>query len=284
MSARPVPGGGDVPALAPETFARLAAALRGEAGIQLPESKGALVVSRLARRLRALGLPDFESYAQFVAEPGGAGERRAMVEALTTNHTFFGREPHHFEHLRAAVLPDLARRARGGGRVRLWCAGCSTGPEAWTIALNVHAALPDAGALDVRVLATDIDRTVLATAREGRYEAEALEPLGPAEREAGFEPAGAGALSARPALRDLLRFRELNLLAEWPMRGTFDAVFFRNVAIYFDQPLREALWHRMAERIRPGGFLYAGHSERLTGPAAALFAHEGLTTYRRLPA
>lgn len=281
----PLAAGPDEPALSPDTFRRLAALLRAEAGIHLPDAKAQLVVSRLVRRLRALGLADFETYASLVSGADAGEERRLMVEALTTNHTFFEREPHHFEHLRGEVLPRLAARARAGGRVRIWSAGCSSGQEPYSIALSVLRLVPEAHALDLRILATDIDRNVLAVARAGRYDAAALRDVAPADRDRGFRcQDGGAAFAARPELRALIRFRELNLLDPWPMRKAFDAVFFRNVAIYFDQDVREALWARMAGQIAPGGWLYAGHSERLTGPAAADFAHRGITTYRRLEA
>ncbi len=275
----------DDPELGPKVFARVARTIREAAGIHLDETKVSLVYSRLVKRLRATGLASFERYCDLVESPQGADELRLMVEALTTNYTFFLREPHHFAHLRETALPELVAAAARGKRVRIWSAGCSMGHETYSIALAVLALMPDAARRDVKILATDIDRNVLATARAGRYDEATLGALSPAERALGFLPPDPdGLFEARPEMRELVTFRELNLLDEWPMRGAFDIVFFRNVAIYFDQPLREALWLRMAGHIPAGGWLYAGHSERITGQAAALFSHEATTTYRRLSA
>ena len=188
----------------------------------------------------------------------------------------------HVEHLRREVLPGLLAEAAKGRRVRIWSAGCSMGHETYSIALRLLERMPDARSHDIRILATDIDRNVLATARAGRYDAATLKVLTPADLDRGFRPAGPDLFEVRPELRELVAFHELNLLSDWPMRGTFDVVFFRNVAIYFDQGVREAIWLRMAERMPAGGWLYVGHSERVTGEPAALFSHEANTTYRRL--
>lgn len=273
----------DDPVLSPKDFARIAAIIRKEAGIFLGDAKTSLVYSRLIKRLRAVGVPSFASYCDLVESRTGAAELKRMVEALTTNYTFFLREPHHFDHLRRQVLPDLLAQAAQGRRVRIWSAGCSMGHETYSIALSLLAVEPDIGLYDVKILATDIDRNVLATARAGRYDEATLAALPKADRERGFLPPDVDGFSvARPQMRELVTFRELNLLDDWPMRGGFDIVFFRNVAIYFDQPLREALWLRMAQQIGPNGWLYAGHSERITGAAASFFSHEATTTYRRL--
>ncbi|WP_082659512.1 CheR family methyltransferase [Aureimonas sp. AU40] len=284
-ASSPLGKASDDPDLSPKEFGRIARIIRDEAGIHLGDAKTSLVYSRLVKRLRAVGLTSFASYCDLVSSAAGTAELQKMVEALTTNYTFFLREPHHFEHLRREVLPGLLAEAARGRRVRIWSAGCSMGHETYSIALSILAVAPDCGRHDVKILATDIDRNVLATARAGLYDEATLAVLSPADRQLGFLPPNEdGLFQVRPELRSLVTFRELNLLDEWPMNGQFDIVFFRNVAIYFDQPLRESLWSRMGQHIRPGGWLYAGHSERLTGPAAKLFTHEATTTYRRLPA
>ncbi|WP_062221878.1 CheR family methyltransferase [Aureimonas sp. D3] len=272
----------DDPVLSPRDFDRVAKIIRKEAGIYLGDAKTSLVYSRLIKRLRNVGISSFAAYCDLVESASGAVELKKMVEALTTNYTFFLREPHHFEHLRRQVLPDLLAQAAKGQRVRIWSAGCSMGHETYSIALSLLAVEPEIARCDVKILATDIDRNVLATARAGRYDEATLAALPKADRERGFLPAGPDGYSVvRPQMRELITFRELNLLDDWPMRGGFDIVFFRNVAIYFDQPLREALWVRMAQQIPAGGWMYAGHSERITGAAAQLFSHEATTTYRR---
>jgi chemotaxis protein methyltransferase CheR len=270
------------PALSVDAFRRIAGIVRREAGIHLPDTKLSLVFSRLVRRVAETGAGSFERYGDLVSSPAGAEELRRMVEALTTNYTFFFREPHHFRHFETEVLPELAQRARAGGRVRIWSAGCSTGQETYSAAMSLLRTVPDASALDIRILATDIDRNVLRAASHGRYDETAFADVAACDRARFFQPAPEGHLEARPELRALIRFRELNLLAPWPMRGLFDVVFFRNVAIYFDQGVREAVWLRMADQIHPDGWLYAGHSERVTGAAAERLAHLATTTYRRL--
>lgn len=282
LAFSPATRAADDPELSMSEFGRIARIIREEAGIHLADAKTSLVYSRLVKRLRAVGIASFSAYCDLVESAGGKTELKKMVEALTTNYTFFLREPHHFEHLRREVLPGLMAEAARGKRVRIWSAGCSMGHETYSIALSLLAVAPEAARHDVKILATDIDRNVLATARAGLYDEATLAAVPKAERERTFLPPRADGLSeVRPEARALITFRELNLLDDWPMNGQFDIVFFRNVAIYFDQPLREALWVRMAQHIRPGGWLYAGHSERITGAAAQLFSHEATTTYRR---
>ena len=203
----------------------------------------------------------------------------ASNSAITTNVTGFFREAHHFRHLETVALPPLLAQARTGGRVRLWSSACSTGEEPWCIAAVLRKLCPDVTGLDLRILASDVDRRALARAEAGRYGSEAITGLAPEMRRMLFGPEDGLIL---PELRGALRFRHLNLIGEWPMRGGFDVIFCRNVAIYFDKPTQERLWSRFAASLRPGGWLYIGHSERITGPAAAAFAVEGITTYRRI--
>ena len=282
--ARRGPAGSGVagPALNAADFRRIASAVKREAGIDLSDAKLSLVHGRLLRRVKELGLSAFRDYCDLVEQPEAAGERQVMVEALTTNYTFFFREPHHFDDLAGNVLPALAERARAGERVRIWSAGCSAGPEPYSIAITLLSVLPEAAGLDVRILATDIDRSMVAKAGAGIYEDRMLEAVSPALRSRWFRAGPeAGTFAVDEALKRIIAFRELNLLGDWPMRGDFDVVFCRNVTIYFDAQTREGLWSRIARRIRPGGTLYAGHSERIVGPALASFTHEGITTYRK---
>jgi len=261
----------------PEDFDAIAAMLRGDAGITLPAGKAALVYARLAKRLRALDLANFGDYVALLASPAGEHERRNMVSALTTNVTRFFREPHHFEHLRTAVLPPLLAWARRGGRVRLWSAGCSSGEEAYSLAAVVAALAPEAASLDVRILATDIDQVVLERTLAARYAT--IEGVPPDLRR-WFEHSSGG-WKVAPALKSLLRIKQLNLTRPWPLRGPFDAVLCRNVAIYFDIGMQHQLWDGFADVIGPGGMLYIGHSERLAGRAGAKFENIGITAYRR---
>jgi chemotaxis protein methyltransferase CheR len=265
-------------------FRDIAAMLYADAGIYLQDTKATLVYSRLVKRLRKLNIESFEDYCRLVAGAEGEGERLEMLSALTTNVTRFFREPHHFEHLGAHALPRLLERARRGGRVRLWSAACSTGQEPYSIALTILALDPNAAALDLKILATDIDPRVVAEARWGVYDESALADVRPELRKRYFAPTaarGSREWEADEDLRRLISFRTLNLNADWPMKGGFDVIFCRNVVIYFDEPTQQAVWTRFASKLEPNGCLYIGHSERVTGPAASRFASEGVTAYRR---
>ena len=264
-------------------FHQIAAMLHADAGIHLPESKATLVYSRLAKRLRALGLSNFRDYCALVCEHGGADERQQMLAALTTNVTRFFREPHHFEHLRKKVLPPLVEVAKRGGRVRFWSAACSNGAEPYSIALTVLSVLPSALSYDFKILATDIDANMVAEGSAGIYNDAALHPVPADLRLRYFTPTRGDdgkTWQAGEALRSLVAFRELNLIGSWPMRGKFDAIFCRNVVIYFEDETQAKLWSQFVPHLAPGGRLYIGHSERLSGPAAPMFESEAITTYR----
>ncbi|PZT97227.1 MAG: chemotaxis protein [Brevundimonas sp.] len=263
-----------------DDFRHIAEMLHAHAGIALNEGKAALVYSRLAKRLRTLGLNSFREYCALVQGVDGVDERQKMTAALTTNVTRFYREPHHFDDLRDRVMPALAARARAGGRVRLWSAACSNGQEPYSMALTVLSVLPEAADLDVRILATDIDPDMVAQGRDGTYSEEALEPAPPALWRKYFDRADRGQWTAGPQLQRLVAFRELNLIGDWPMKGRFDVVFCRNVVIYFDDATQERVWKRFIPLMTPGATLYIGHSERVSGPAAAQLRTAGLTTYR----
>ncbi len=151
-------------------FHAISGLLRSEAGISLPSGKASLVYSRLVKRLRALGLDDFADYVKLLQNSANGGERLEMITALTTNVTRFFREPHHFEHLRDSALAPLLAEARKGGRIRLWSSACSTGQEPYSIAAVLAGSLTKAPELDIKILATDIDPTVIEHAKAGRYD------------------------------------------------------------------------------------------------------------------
>lgn len=262
-------------------FRRIAGLLRQRAGIALPDTKRPLVYSRLARRLKALGLQDFSSYIRFVEGPEGGAEIIEMISALTTNVTSFFRERHHFEMLRNQVLPKLVSEARRGSRVRLWSAGCSSGEEPYSIAMTLLAACPEAPKLNIRILATDIDPAILAKARAGRYPEESVDPITPDMRARFFEKQD-DLWHVRSSVSELITFRELNLAADWPVKGPFQVIFCRNVAIYFDRAGQDRIWAGFSERLAKGGLLCIGHSERLGGLAAEQLQTSGITAYTRL--
>jgi chemotaxis protein methyltransferase CheR len=264
-------------------FARIADRAHREFGLHLPSAKKNLVYSRLVRRLRKLDLPDFRTYCDLLEGPRGPAEQIELLSALTTNVTQFFREEHHFRTLRETVLPPLIAAARTGRRVRLWSAGCSAGQEPYSLAFTVLAQCPEAEMLDLRILATDIDPAILAVARAGRYPTAEIKGLPEPTRGTMIHAHGDGdetfMVGRQP--RALIRFGELNLIKDWPMRGRFDVIFCRNVAIYFDAEAQARLWNRFADLMADGGYLFIGHSERVTGPASSVLTTAGITTYRK---
>jgi len=264
-------------------FRTISQLLLSETGISLGENKVNLVYSRLAKRLRALGLKTFREYCDLIQSPNGETERGEMIAALTTNVTRFFREQHHFDHLKSEILPPLVAFAKKGGRVRVWSAACSSGQEPYSIAMTILSVMPDAGRYDIKVLATDIDTNMIAFGQEAIYPDSAVDSIPAALRSRWFLSNGNGAFKAGDELRGLVSFRRLNLIGSWPMTGRFHAIFCRNVVIYFDHDTQAKIWERMAPLLEPGGALYIGHSERVTGSAERLLKSEGITTYRSSP-
>lgn len=258
-------------------FRLIADILYADSGIHLADAKAPLVYSRLGKRLRHLGLASFRDYCALLQSDQGGSERAALLSALTTNVTRFFREPHHFEALGRQVRDVLAPAARAGGRIRLWSAGCSNGHEPYSMAMTVLSELPDAANLDVRILATDIDPQVVERARRGVYSGEDVEPV-PAALASRFTVKSDDGVRMADPLRQLISFGVLNLHADWPMKGRFDAIFCRNVAIYFDDATQRTLWSRFAKSLASDGRLYIGHSERAETPE---LISDGLTIYRK---
>lgn len=264
-------------------LAEIAAMIYADAGIYLNDTKASLVYSRLSKHIRNLGLGGFREYCQLVSSPAGSEARREMLSHLTTNFTRFFRENHHFDHMRDEVLPELVNRARSGGRVRIWSAACSDGQEPYSIALTVQSILPNAADYDFRILATDIDPKILALARAGVYDENALETVSPAMRKQSFREVNVGGrrkFQIDDKVKRLITFNELNLMSQWPFKGKFDVIFCRNVVIYFDEQTQMKIWSRFAGLLPVGGYLYIGHSERVSGDAKNLFDNTGITTYR----
>jgi len=264
-----------------QDFQTIASKVKNVAGINLSASKRSLVYSRLAKRIRKLDLKTFTHYIERLENDGTGKEMDFLITALTTNVTAFFRESHHFEHLYTKVLPGLAARARDGARIRLWSCACSSGEEPYSIALCVQAAIPDAAQMDVKILATDIDESILRRARTGIYPEESLKTI-PTDFHRNIQR-NKGDNSIRPndQTRALVSFGQLNLFSPWPFQGDFDVIFCRNVAIYFDKPTQATLWQKLAQRLAENGQLYIGHSERISGPADGLLTSNGITQYAR---
>lgn len=255
----------DHPELSPKTFKRFCDLVYEKAGIILGPQKEALVSARMGKRMRQLGLPTYEDYYKRVQEDETGEELVEMLNAISTNVTYFFREEHHFRR-----LTEFLRgwSAAGQDQFRIWCAAASTGEEPYTIAMTARAALSASD--DVKILATDISTKVLNTARAGLYEPRHIEKV--PERMARrffrkqIQDDGTAKYQVDTELRRMISFARLNLAEPpYPMRGPFDVVFCRNVMIYFDNVVRKALLAEIWRLLKPGGYLMVGHAESLSG-------------------
>jgi chemotaxis protein methyltransferase CheR len=258
-----------------QDFERVRQLIYGIAGISLSSAKRDMVYSRLTRRLRSLKLDSFDTYLDIV-DAGDAAECEAFTNALTTNLTAFFREAHHFP-----IFAGHLQRAGASRPQTVWCSAASTGEEPYSIAMTAVEAF---GSFDppVRILASDVDTNVLATAEVGVYTEDRIEKMD-AERVKRFFKRGTGAnagkVRVRDELRKLITFRQINLLEQgWPVRGPLDVIFCRNVMIYFDKPTQLAILERYAPLLQPDGLLFAGHSESFHN-ATHPFRLKGKTVY-----
>ncbi|MDV3252163.1 protein-glutamate O-methyltransferase CheR [Devosia sp. BK] len=263
--------------LSEREFSRIKDRVYKVAGISLSDAKRTLVVSRLSKIVRALGLNSFDAYVDHLEKGASGVEGQDFVNALTTNLTRFYREDHHFEHLRTHVQALMSRKPRGQ-KLRIWSAGCSTGQEPYTIGMDLLGAFPELKRWDFKILATDIDTAVIAKAARGIYPDNELSGLS-AERSRPFQRRNDGTVEVPQAVRELVSFKQLNLITEWPMKGPFDAIFCRNVAIYFDKPTQGMVFGRFGKLLAPDAFLYIGHSENL-GSGGEGFRLVGKTIYQ----
>lgn len=246
-------------------------------GIVLADHKRDMVYSRLARRLRALGLQSFAEYCELVQGEQGGEEMGNLVNAITTNLTSFFREAHHFEHLKQQVITPLATKPER--KLRIWSSACSSGMEPYSIAMAMKSALPNIEKWDAKILATDIDTNMLRVGLKGEYAASEYKNISDIYQK--YVTKQDDKVHVADELKDLISFKYLNLLQAWPMKGEFDAIFCRNVVIYFDKPTQRKLFDRMADRLKPGGWLYIGHSENLNN-VCNRFELCGRTIYRRI--
>ncbi|WP_257169954.1 protein-glutamate O-methyltransferase [Bradyrhizobium sp. SRS-191] len=267
-------------ALEDKDFRKLSKLVMDTAGIVLSERKRAFIHGRLGRRLRVLGLSNFSQYCRLLETSGGDDELRNFINAVTTNHTNFFREAHHFDYLARVILPALATDNALTERVRIWSAGCSTGEEPYSIAMTVAAGPRVLMDWDLKILATDLDTNVTAHAAQGIYELDRTTSIPDAYRKR-FTRMRDGNVVMNDEICDLITFANLNLLGPWPMSGPFDVIFCRNVVIYFDKPTQMRLFDRYADLIKPDGWLIIGHSENLLG-VTDRFELVGRTIYRRI--
>lgn len=286
-AGRPERAGGTRPAprdsefrLTDSDFSFIKQFIAAQAGIELSEAKRNLVYSRLVRRLRVLKLPSFSAYCHYL-DGGDEEELEHCVNALTTNLTSFFRESHHFDFLQRELLPALMRD-KPNRELRVWSAGCSTGEEPYSIAMVLAENLPEDW--NIRVLATDLDSSVVATGEAGQYTLERITGITDVRRRRWFlrgRGGNEGQVKVRQEIRDMITFKRLNLQNRWPMRQPFDIIFCRNVVIYFNKDTQRVLFDRFAEQMTPGGHLFIGHSETLY-KVSDRFKLLGSTVYQRV--
>ena len=255
-SADTIPG---APDLSVDDFNRARRIAYERAGLAIPDGKEGLVRARLGKRLRDRNVTTFGAYLDLVELERGGEELTALIDLLTTNKTDFFREPAHFDFLVDQIVPVYLST---GLQLRIWSAGCSSGEEAYTLAIVLREALP--AGFDFRILATDISTRVVAMAKKGVYSAPQLAGVSAERRARWFAPTPDGGAIVRPELRASISFAHLNLMAPWSMAGPFDAIFCRNVMIYFNKPTVTTLVRRFHDLLSHGGHLFVGHAESLT--------------------
>ena len=250
----------------PRVFRQIADIVYQRAGICLKEGKEALVSARLSKRMRALGLVSHREYLHHLQGDGSGEELVQLLDAISTNVTSFFREKQHFDFLADAVKGWVGEGQR---RFRFWSSACSSGEEPYTLSMVVQEALKGVDTFDLRILATDISTRILQRSLAGQYGEEKVKTVPPGLRSAWFDRSGSSGsyrYTVKPALRRVLTFKRLNLsVTPFPMNGPMDAVFCRNVMIYFDNPVRKRLLDEIYRLLKPGGYLFVGHAESLTG-------------------
>lgn len=254
-------------------------------GIVLGETKRNMIYARLVRRLRSLGLKSFRDYRLLIASDHGEVELANMINAITTNLTRFFREEHHFDHLRQQVLEPAQKAAQNGRsrKLRFWSAGSSSGEEAYSIAMTVGATITDLEKWDIRILATDLDTNMLEAGAKAVYSSKQMENVREEYQRRFFTRAEKGSTDCKvhDSIHRLVSFKHLNLLNPWPLKQAYDAVFCRNVVIYFDVETKTSLVNRLIQQVKIDGFLYLGHSESLMQPSNDIRL-AGRTTYQRV--
>ncbi len=253
-----------------KTFVRFSAFIQNELGIKMPDIKKTMLQARLRKRLRAVGMNDFEEYYKYVFSPEGRHiELFHMIDVVTTNKTDFFREPKHFDYLTQVFLPEFIRRSDKDApkHLKVWSAGCSTGEEPYTLAMVLSDAAERLPNFTFSILGTDVSTRVLETAANGIYEHDRVEPVPmPFRRKYLLRNKEKNLVRVAPALRNAIKFKRLNLMdKEFWLAEKVDLVFFRNVMIYFDRTTQEQVLSRMCKHIVRNGYIFIGHSETLNG-------------------
>jgi chemotaxis protein methyltransferase CheR len=263
-------------------FERIRQFVSEHTGIVLTEKKKDMVYGRLSKRIRR---GDFDSFSAFIdaLDEGNEDEQDFMINAITTNLTAFFREKHHFEFLKNTVIPSLIKKKGYKKHLRVWSAGCSTGEEPYSIAMILKESLPDCDDWDVKILATDLDANVIAHGKAGIYRQDRIEGLDERRIKRWFKRGSgdnADMVKVSPELQQMITFKRLNLLHQWPMSGPFDLMFCRNVVIYFDKDTQRVLFDRYADILAPDAHLFIGHSETLF-KVSSRFDSLGQTIYQK---
>ena len=264
-------------------FDEIRAVIKELTGINMGDSKRQLIYRRVGSRLKATGIKSFQSYLDFLKK-GDPSELEEFSNAVTTNLTSFFREKHHFDFLAKTIVPEMiANKGNTSKRLRIWSAGCSTGEEPYSIAITLKASLKNVAHWDAKILCTDLDSEVLNTCKAGVYKQQRVEKIPPNQLRRWFRKnrsQGDDLVKVSEELQDLITFKHLNLMHDWPMRGRFDVIFCRNVIIYFDKPTQRVLIERYANILEDGGYLILGHSESLFN-VSDRFTLLGRTIYRK---
>ena len=241
-------------------FQKVREIIHAYCGIFINEGKEALVQSRLMKRLRKLGMSSFKEYLEFIESEGKTGEFLAFVDVLTTNKTSFFRENQHFDFIIKNVLPAMEGRS-----AKWWSAGCSSGEEPITCAITLLEAQKEIGWKSAKILATDISRDVLHTAKQGIYREDRLSGISDSLKNRYFEKEEAGAYKVKSQIRNMITYGRLNLNDTWPLKGNFQVIMCRNVMIYFNRQTQEEIVRKFHQQLEPGGYLFLGHSESING-------------------
>ncbi|MGV8075283.1 MAG: CheR family methyltransferase [Syntrophobacteraceae bacterium] len=261
--------------LTDKLFRKFSALVYEECGINLHEGKKALLQARLNKCLRATNIESYEAYYKHLTSDSNSDELVHFLDSISTNHTYFFREPQHFDLLNQLLSEMLdAKRKDRSNRIRIWSAGCSTGEEPYSLSMCVLSHLEDVQKYDFRILSTDISTRALTVAARGVYSEDKVLKVNSDLRRTYFRKISNGdsprEFEVVPLLKKIVTFRRLNLKDPFPFKGPFDFIFCRNVMIYFDKTTQESLVEKMAGYLAPGGYLFVGHSESLMGLSHSL--------------
>ncbi len=264
-------------------FQRVKKLVLEHTGICLSDIKHDMMYSRLAKRLRKLNLDNFSDYIDLI-ESGDESELGDFTNSVTTNLTSFFREQHHFDYLKTTLIPTLMKLNADTRKIRIWSAGCSTGEEPYSLAITLKETIPDNAGWDVKILATDLDTNVLETGSSGVYSMDRVNGISSAVLKRWFNKGKGekeGLVRVSNELRDMIVFKQLNLMGPWPVKAGVDIIICRNVVIYFDKATQSVLFDRYAETLRSDGYLIIGHSESLH-KVTDRFKSLGKTIYQRI--